>query len=249
VNVEEQRHYHDLGASYFWFSGKRRLAFALLDQQTKGAPWGEGCRVLDAGCGPGHDLEDLRRFGTVYGLDYSLEALGLCRQLCRDRDQLICASGEQLPFQPGSFDLLVMFDVLEHVAQDGKMLQGCRRVLNSNGRLLLSVPAFQWLWGFHDERYGHRRRYTVPEIRSKLEQAGFVVDRAAYIEWIYTLPLFVMRRLKRWLPGTARRDDFIRIPRWLNAALTATITMELAWLRRGSPPWGVSILCIAHPAG
>ena len=238
-----QDQYHDLGPDYFWLAGKRKLALALLSRHLP--PTDRTRRILDVGCGPGHDLDDLRALGTVVGLDASLPALQLCR--ARDPQSLVvCAAGGVAPFPERTFDLLVLLDVLEHVDDDATCLSDCERLLRPGGRLLITVPAFRWLWGRHDTAYGHRRRYTVKELRTKLRAAGFTVERVTYVEWLFTLPMWVMRRIKALLPGWSSRDDFVRVAPWLNRLLTTVITAELPWLTRGGPPWGVSIIGIAQ---
>ena len=246
MEAVQQAHYHALGRDYFWLAGKRRIAFTLL-RQSLGAPEESmNRRVLDVGCGPGHELQDLQPFGICCGLDASFPALQRCQQEHAGAPWLICASGDRFPFQDHSFDLVVMLDVLEHIEADAECLRECTRVLKPGGRLLLTVPAFQWLWGTHDEQYGHKRRYTVPELRRKVTGAGFAIDQVTYVEWIFTLPLWLMRRMKQRIPFLARQDDFIRVPGWLNAWLTWLIGLETVWLRRHSLPLGVSIVCIAR---
>jgi SAM-dependent methyltransferase len=245
MHVEEQRRYHRLGASYFWFAGKRRLALRLL-RAFRPAPESSQQLILDVGCGPGHDFADLSQLGSVVMLDASYEALRLCREA--GGKLMVCAGGEGFPFPDRRFDTIVILDVLEHLTSDVDCLRECLRVLKPGGRLLATVPAFQWLWGAHDTLYGHQRRYTVPELVRKMREAGFAVDRATYIEWIFTLPLWIMRRVKGAAGPLKASDDFVGVPRWLNALLTKVITAEGAWLTRGTLPWGVSIICVAHPA-
>ena len=247
MHPEEQHRYHALGPDYFWFAGKRRLTLALLQHHLARYPSPpHRRRILDVGCGPGHDSRDLNAVGDVYGLDASFTALQLYRDTYGTHDALVCADGERFPFRDASFDLIVLYDVLEHVDDDVAALQNCRRVLKPNGHILLTVPAFQWLWGEHDTMYGHKRRYTTRDVATKLREAGFVADRVNYIESIFTLPLFAWRRFKGFLPPSRRTDDFVRPPRWLNTALTALIASEVGWLTFAPMPFGVSIIAIAR---
>lgn len=246
MDIAEQDRYHDLGPSYFWFAGKRQLVMEILKSRLPSSWDADKKKVLDIGCGPGHDLHDLQPFGKLHGLDPSLAALEWCEREYSGAQQLVCAGGENLPFQSKTFDLIIMFDVLEHIKEDEASLKECRRILKPGGLLVITVPAFQWLWGAHDDRYGHVRRYTVPGIHHKLERNKFVVDHATYIEWIFTLPLWIMRNLKRMFASTAKRDDFVRVPGWLNRLLTYVITMETVWVKNHTMPWGVSIVALAR---
>ena len=247
MNLEEQQRYHAVGADYFWLAGKRQLALRVLAQHSHGdAPSGSPRRVLDAGCGPGHDFQDLKPHGMLYGLDPSQAALQFCQQKYGPQVHLVCASGERLPFRHGSFNLIIMLDVLEHIEADEAALAECRQILKPGGRMLITVPAFQRLWGSHDDLYGHKRRYTADELRQKVLRAGLTIDHITYVEWLFTLPLWLTRSIKRRLPARYRGDDFVRVPRWLNVWLTRLITAEAAWVNTHTMPWGASIVCVAH---
>lgn len=244
---KEQEIYGDLGPDYFWLLGKRRLIWALLRSYRDGNQTKEP--VLDLGCGPGYALEELKlqeRF--VLGLDSSLEALGICRRRRQGTGApLARARADHLPYRDHSLGLIVSLDLLEHVENDEAVLRECCRTLRPGGWLVLSVPAFRWLWGDHDTRFGHRRRYTVPELKEKLCRAGFKPVKVSYIQALFVIPLWILRRAKRLLPESLRPEsDFIKVPRGLNGWLTRLIFSETFWLRRWDLPWGVSIVGICQ---
>ncbi len=242
---KEHQIYGDLGPDYFWLLGKRRLIWALLRSYRNGSQTKKP--VLDLGCGPGYALGELiERERFVLGLDSSEEALNLFRKRWKGPSiPLACALADHQPYQDQSLGLIVSLDLLEHVENDEAVLRECHRTLEPGGWLVLSVPAFLWLWGDHDNRFGHRRRYTVPELKEKLCRAGFKPVKVSYVQALFVIPLWVMRRVKRLLPKSWRpQSDFVKVPRWLNGWLTHLISSEAFWLHRWNLPWGVSIVGI-----
>lgn len=245
---EEHRLYREVGSDYFWLSGKRNLIWALL-QTCPGKDRLEG-PLLDLGCGPGYAFEELRRHGPVFGLDFSAEALRTCRQRCTTtavEAQLMRGRADQLPCLDNSLQLVVSLDLLEHLENDDAVLQECRRVLRHSGWLVLSVPAFPWLWGDHDTRFGHRRRYTVPALKEKLCRAGFKPLKVTYVQALFVVPLWFFRRVKQLLPKPVRPEsDFMKVTPAINRWLKNLIVWEALCLRRWNLPWGVSIVAICQ---
>ena len=107
----------------------------------------------------------------------------------------MCTSALALPFRDGSFDLVGAFDVVEHCEPEAQALGELARVLEPGGRLLLSVPAYQWAWSDHDVRAGHYRRYTRPRLLAAVRAAGFEVDRCTY-GFAGVFPMFAAERAR-----------------------------------------------------
>jgi SAM-dependent methyltransferase len=244
---EHQQRYYELGKSYWWLAGKYRI----IDDVVKRAfstsiprP-----RVLDLGCGPGNLLDYLAPHGEVYGSDFSSDALRFCSE--RGYRRLFRADFHSLPIQAESFDLITCIDVIEHLEDDRRALGELRRILRPAGVLVISVPAFQALWGDHDTLYGHYRRYTTGEVGEKLRNAGFEVQRLTYFEPLFFVPLWIYRNLKKLASregGIEKRDDFVKLPGPVNAFLTHVIAAERFPLRVISFPFGVTLLAVARRA-
>jgi len=138
----------------------------------------------------------------------------------------------------GSFDAIVLINVLEHIDDDAAMLAHLHALLAPGGALLLFVPALQWLFGSLDTLVGHRRRYVKPQIRSLVEQAGFAVRDLRYFDALGVLPWYVTGRVikaKLFNERAARIYDAVGVP-------VGSFAEKLA-----APPIGKNLLCIAQP--
>jgi SAM-dependent methyltransferase len=192
-------------------------------------------------------LDFLARHGDVFGSDFSADALRFCRG--RHHERVFRADFHSLPLLPGSFDVVTCIDVIEHLKDDRRAIAELFEVVRPGGYLVVTVPAFQSLWGDHDELYGHYRRYRRGELREKLSQAGFEVLRLSYFEPLFFVPLWLYRKWKR-LRGRrgdlAQQDDFVATPGVVNALLTELIALERFAIRHVSLPFGVTLLGVAR---
>jgi ubiquinone/menaquinone biosynthesis C-methylase UbiE len=230
---------------HWWYGGMRAIAAALLDSVYAGR---RDLHILDAGCGTGGNALFLRRYGTVMGIDLSADALELGGP--RLQGVLARASVLEVPFADASFDLVTSFDVLYHraVPDEQVALSETRRVLRAGGRLLIRLPAFEFLRSRHDRKVHTRRRYTSGQVRALLRASGYAVEHCSYINsLLFPLPL-VQRLLERALPDGQQGGSSLEMPPLLlNEALRWPMAAEAAWLARGRGfPVGLSILCLAR---
>ncbi len=163
--------------------------------------------------------------------------------------QGVVGSATELPFADGTFDVVSAFDVVEHCADDARAVSELVRVLAPGGRLLLSVPAYQWAWSDHDVQAGHHRRYTRAELVGLVERTGTRVVRATYA-FGGVFPLFVAERVRRRLRTPPEGDS--RLPEvspGLDRALTAVCRAESRVLARADVPFGSSVFVAAVRPG
>ena len=167
---------HRVEDSHWWYQGRRaiieRVMAPLLGEL---AAAGGRPRILDAGCGSGRNMLELAPHGEVTGVELSLPSAELAR--ARGLGEVIGGSLEELPLADNSFDLAVCLDVVEHLQDDERALRELRRVVAPGGALLVTVPAYQWLWSGHDEINHHHRRYNAGTLRSVAERAGWHTAR------------------------------------------------------------------------
>jgi SAM-dependent methyltransferase len=230
-----------LEQEHWWFAGRRAILARLIGDL--GLP--QGARILEAGCGAGGNLRLLSRFGTVRAMEpdepsrkYVAEHWGV------EVDHGLLPDG--LPYQPESFDAVACFDVIEHVDDDRGAVRALSDLLVPGGHLIATVPAYQWMWSRHDELHHHKRRYTRAEMVRLFEGAGLKVRRASYFNTLL-FPVAALIRIAKNIVGSKSADDAMpsRPVNWLLERLFAS---EAAWLRRGSLPFGLSIVIIGRKA-
>jgi SAM-dependent methyltransferase len=240
MNKTEQEIFNSIGKDYFWLAGKYDIIADLIFRYINKPDSSGRRKILDYGCGPGHIADYLLPYGELYGLDFSEDAIRLAKD--RGYTNLTVSHGERTPYSDETFDATI--DVLEHIQNDvGAMLE-MRRILKPGGHIFFSVPAYKFLWGYHDTMYGHFRRYTVKEIRNKLIANGFDVPKVSYVQAPFILPLFLLRKIKDKLKMT--KDDFSSVSPFLNNFLRKFIASDKYILRFGSIPFGVSIVGVAQ---
>ncbi|HET8822508.1 MAG TPA: methyltransferase domain-containing protein [Thermoleophilaceae bacterium] len=227
---------------HWWFRSRRAVVRSLLSRA--GVP--PSPRILDAGCGTGANLREYERLGKVTGVDPFPEAIELCRE--RGLDNVVQARAEKLPFGPGSFELLFATDVIEHLDDDIVALRELRRVAADGARLVLTVPAYGWLWSDHDVSVHHRRRYTVERLRRSVRAAGWEPALDTYFFTTALPAVALVRTLKRARSNGDARSDLSLPPAPVNRLLELPTLAEAKAIERGARlPAGVSVgmVCVA----
>jgi SAM-dependent methyltransferase len=229
---------------HWWYRGRRRVIRAQLDQL--GLP--ADARVLDAGCGSGRTLQELVDYGTVQGVELDPEAAGLARS--RGHGEVLVGRLEELPFSEATFDLITCLDVIEHTPDDRATLAELRRVCRPGGWLLVTVPAYQALWSFHDEANHHFRRYSRRMLADAAVSSGWTVERMTSFNSLLLAPAAAVRLAQRRF-GTHNgyTNDLALGPAWLNDVLEQPLRMEASWLARGRAlPFGLSLMAVLRRA-
>ncbi len=228
--------------THWWYVGRRNV---ILDQIARFYQGHKKLRLLDIGCGAGIFMKYLEPYGEVIGLDISSDALRFCQQ--RDFSHLIRGEGGALPFFENTFDILTANDLLEHLDNDIAGLQEFRRVLKSDGRLFLFVPAYQFLWSLQDEISHHKRRYTRRQLSCIINAAGFKLERITYANTLLFSVIFVGRQVLKILRHIKdiKTENNLH-PGWSNKLLTSIFCLEIPILRRMRLPFGVSIIAVCQ---
>ena len=210
------------------------------------APKHRQLRLLEAGCGTGGNLQMLAEFGKLdaFELDEEARAIAVGKLPMDIKNGML---PDNIPYESGKFDVVVAFDVIEHVERDVESLSSLGRQLAPGGRLIMTVPALPWLWSKHDVTHHHYRRYTRKILSDTLVKAGLEPLRISYFNTLL-FPMIASLRLARKLFGLAETaDDQMPSPQ-TNRILKSIFGFESNWVGRITVPIGVSLLAVAQRA-
>jgi SAM-dependent methyltransferase len=241
MDRDYERQTHQAEDRHWWYRGRR----TVLDGVIAGLVLPTPARVLDAGCGSGRNMIELTHLGSVTGIELSETSVALARK--RDAGEVISGSVLEMPFPDDSFDLAVSLDVIEHLEDDLGALRELRRAVAPGGALLVTVPAYQWLWSGHDEINHHHRRYTRRSLQRVAEQAGWRQLRTTYFNSLLLPVAIVLRVLDRVnrAKTTETSLDLWIPPAPVNWLLERPLALEAALIAHGGRiPAGLSLLAV-----
>ena len=231
---------------HWWFAARRRILASVID----GLALPPRAQILEIGCGTGANLAMLSGYGRLTALEYDEHAraiaasLGVCPIFAGGLPEPIPTSLED-----GSFDLVCLLDVLEHIDDDGAGLARAKRLLKPSGRLLVTVPAYTWLWSAHDDAHHHRRRYTSGTLRQRAMESGLSVARVGYFNSLLFPLIAGVRMAKRLTGGHQGREGHdgseAAMPSALvNTLLFAAFGLERYVVPRALFPFGTSVMAV-----
>ncbi|MGZ8997215.1 MAG: class I SAM-dependent methyltransferase [Allosphingosinicella sp.] len=229
----------ELDGRHWWYRARREILADLIGRRIA-LP--ENARILEIGCGTGHNLEMLARFGRVDGIEIDEAARSIATS--RLGHKVMDSPLPELPgVEDGAYDLVAILDVLEHVEQDREALASIARKLRPGGKLLITVPAFPWMWSAHDEVNHHKRRYTRATLTRVIAASGLKLEM---MSWFNSLlfPLAAAARLAGRLTGKQDSDDKMP-PAPVNALFETLFGLERYAIGRVPFPPGVSLVAIA----
>jgi SAM-dependent methyltransferase len=253
VQREAFEQFTRLEADHWWFRGRRTVYLGLLRHVLRGA---RPERALDLGCGVGGFLPGLAKVAErVVPLDFDLESAVhvSARDLPREVERPILSTANALPFADQSFDLVCLFDVLEHLDDDRAAVREVVRVLKPGGIAIASVPAYPWLYSNNDRVAGHRRRYTRATLADALRSAGLDVERNTHANvLLFPAIAAVLLCAKAWEAAFLQKRESAHtnlswpLPRPVHSLLHACFAAELPFAARFDLPFGHSILALAR---
>jgi SAM-dependent methyltransferase len=225
--------------THWWFVARRKL----LDRAIGQLSLPESAEIFEAGCGTGGNLAMLARHGQVYAMELDETARLFASDLQLGEVQPGCLP-DDLPFPDRKFDLIVLLDVLEHLEEDTASLQALATKLKASGWLLVTVPAYAWLWSKQDELLHHKRRYVLPNLEQVVRAAGYKVHFVSYFNFVLFPLIAGVRRLQGLLGKGGNETNMP--PKLINQMLTFLFAFESHVIGRLSLPFGVSILLLAQ---
>ncbi len=224
---------------HWWFVGRRQLVLQELARRggTEPGP------ILDLGCGTGGMLPYLQRFGTAIGVDSAPQAAKGC---VRRSVPFALGWGPALPFRNGAFGTVAALDVIEHVPDDLGLLREMHRVLRPGGLLLITVPAYQFLWSQHDVFNHHQRRYRRRNLRTVITAAGFEISKLSYFNTLLFPAAVARKAAMRFSRGDGPASHLDDVVAPVNALLKLILTAERPLVQRWDFPFGASLICAAR---
>ena len=238
MELDAYRHMAATEDEHWWFCGRRMIAEAVIN----GLGLTDEAKILEIGAGTGGNIAMLEKFGQVEAVEMN----DLARQIAREKTGHHFLDGylpNNIPVSPESFDLICLFDVLEHVAEDEASLVSMRRLLKPNGKIVLTVPAHQWLWSTHDVGLHHMRRYSRDLLKRRIEEAGYRIEKLTYTN-ATLFPLAILARVADRLRGSNAAYGQAMPPAPVNAAMKAMFSAESMIVPSASLPFGVSLLAV-----
>jgi SAM-dependent methyltransferase len=238
----ERQVYEEMRAlerTHWWFTARREI----LAAEIAGLSLHQNSDILEVGCGTGGNLEMLSGFGRLQAVEPDADA----RRYAMERSGLQIHSGalpDGLPPLDRKFHLIAALDVIEHVDADRETVRALAGHLHPGGHLLVTVPAYQWMWSQHDVRHHHKRRYTAGEVTKLLDGAGLSIRRVSHFNTLLFPPIAAVRLANKVLGEKGGDDENLPAP-WLNSVLYRAFAGERRLLAGADLPFGVSILAVA----
>lgn len=232
-------HMAEYDQTHWWYTARRRVLAAFISREIM-LP--ADARILEIGCGTGHNVPMLRGFGTVDAVELDPAARAVASERLG-----IDVMGASLPGLEGvadrHYDLIAILDVIEHVEDDRAGLAAIARRLKPGGKVLITVPAHQWMWSAHDLLNHHHRRYSKNTLAALVAGAGLKLEQQRYFNSLL-FPLAVAARLASKATGRDGGEDKLP-PAPINRLFDTLFGAEAYLLGKVPLPPGLSLVAIA----
>jgi SAM-dependent methyltransferase len=230
----------ELDQDHWWFLARRRILKRLIERVVRPP---KKAKILEVGCGTGHNLAMLKSFGSV-----DASELDRCARAVANKRLPGKVKSAKLPdlsmFKRSGYDLIALLDVLEHVPDDLASLRAIHMRLKPGGALLLTVPANPWMWSAHDAAHHHFRRYTRKQLEDLFLRSGLEVQLLSYFNTLL-FPLVAAARVVGKITRKGSADD--KLPSaWVDSTLNAVFGLEAGLIGRVPMSFGVSLVAVVR---
>ena len=235
--------YASVEDKHWWFVARRQI----IEQVIRKLSLPKNAQILEAGCGTGGNLQMLSRHGQVSAMELDEIAC----QLANQRQVTTVKRGtlpDNIPFAL-HYDLILILDVIEHLDDDLSALKALYYKLKPGGYLLVTVPAYQFLWSEHDEINHHKRRYRLQGLKEMVRKAGYEVIYGSYFNTFLFPIVVIVRGLGKLLQKQNNNQfssDLVLPSKPVNQLLTWLFANERYLINRFTLPFGLSILFLAR---
>lgn len=239
MNKEYVQQYVQLEKEHWWFVARKKIISRVIDKYIKT----NTNQVLNVGAAGGASTEWLARYGEVTSVENDPYFL---QHLQAHHTSVVDASILSLPFNDNSFDLVCVLDVLEHVENDRAAMLELQRVCKPSGFIIITVPAYQWLWSSHDVVNNHKRRYNEASLRTLVNDGDSLVWKdTSYFNFLLLPPIALARKISNiFYNKKHQKSDFetFKMKGFLNRILKKIFLAEISLAKWMRLPWGVSLI-------
>lgn len=232
---------YQLEDNYWWFLARREIISKTIKKSLKIAT---DEYILDVGCGTCGMAEYLSKDFNVVAIDTSELALEYCKK--RGVENSFLSTLDSFPKDKYNIKAITILDVIEHIEDDKSIVKQLYDLLPTGGYIIASVPAYQFLWSFHDEVHKHYRRYRLSNFRRLISNAGFQIQFATYFN-SFLFPVALAKRFIDKLFNLEKRNEYAIeiVPKPINTIFTKIFEFEKTFFPKISFPFGLSILLVA----
>jgi Methyltransferase domain len=234
---------HDLAGEHWWYQARACVIARVMQRYL---PSDQSFEILEIGSGAGVNVPLLKAFGSVSAVEMHP---GARAKISEDHPDVTVRNGA-LPdpelLAGKSYGVVGMFDVLEHIAAESESLRAVRDHMTPDGKLFVTVPAYQWLWSRHDYVSHHQRRYTKGSLARALTAAGWEIDQIGYFN-TFLFPLAVAARLKDRIFDGGSTTGLEKPRDSVNGLFLRVFKSEAGQVARGGFPFGLSVFAVASP--
>lgn len=236
---------NEQGASHWWYLARSELLKHALKNFFVES---QNLKILDLASACGNNFSICSNYGKTFCVDISWHAINFCKQ--KNITTVIQGDAERLAFKTGTFDVVLVLDVFEHLKDDVSSLKEITRVLKENGKLIFNTPAFMFLFSYHDVALSHRRRYVPHDLKKKMDSANLQVKFITYWSFFIFPVILIIRRFSNYRKKNDEEilSDFYRkIPPFIEIILRFLSKIELFFIKRNiSLPFGISLFGLAQ---
>jgi SAM-dependent methyltransferase len=229
----------ELDQQHWWYRARRAILADLIRREVAPPP---EARILEIGCGTGHNLEMLGRFGQLDAIELDDESRAIAQKRL-GRDVMSARLPELAGIPDRHYDLVAALDVIEHIDEDAGAVAAIAAKLKPGGKFVMTVPAHPWMWSAHDVVNHHKRRYSKRDLRRLIEGSPLQLQKLGYLNSLL-FPLAVADRVTSKLRG--KDDADVKLPSApVNSALEAVFAAERHLVGRLPLPPGLSLFAVA----
>ncbi|EKE02635.1 MAG: hypothetical protein ACD_20C00350G0013 [uncultured bacterium] len=229
----------------WWHVSRRKIIKSAINKHV--GKFSPDAQILDIGCGTGGNFDFIYNYSkNITGIELDPYALDVAQQKYKNVN--ICQGDlpYNIPVPDNNFDVIFLLDVLEHINDDTASLYTIFSKLKPGGHLVMTVPAFNFLWSNHDDINHHKRRYTLTELTDKVRKNNFKIKCTSYFNtWLFPL-IALVRIIKSKIPALKDKSDLFMLPKTINNILTGLMSSERFLVENSVLPFGVSIIVIAQ---